>query len=139
MIDQELIRKHLSRIIPLLEVTVKQHQATSKTGKVYTVKQYDRQIVGLEKEIARERKLLRRTYADNDRLEIRTYIKELEGRVARAKSENGMPQFSMYQSQAEHGNAMKQELKRVTSKMSKKQRGASARLGSVQHYRSEQK
>jgi len=40
-LNQELVRKHKDR---LLEVTVKAHTATSKKGKVYNVKQYERHI-----------------------------------------------------------------------------------------------
>ena len=39
MIDRDLVKKHLGRLV---EVTVKQHTRHSKKGKTYTVHQYER-------------------------------------------------------------------------------------------------
>lgn len=50
MIDPKLVRKHIGRLV---EVTVHSHMRHSKTGKAYTVAQYDRHEQGLHRAIKR--------------------------------------------------------------------------------------
>jgi len=138
-LTSELILKHKDQVASLLEV--KAHTRRSKKGKNYQVKQFERKNRGtsiadrtaaMDKDLqayAKEKK-----FRALDKQIAPTIDKTKAGRSVKIPAQRlhnaDMPKFSVYQNQSEHDEAIKKELKRTTSKMSKKQKKALAYWGS---------